>query len=777
MSLQPIFITGISQGLMENKKPFLLPDQAWSKLENAYCWRERVIKREGLKLLGRLSREVIDGNLGMTAAGSTFTIANIFATLSIPESHAEIALGTLKITVSAPDTSTFMDTSDGNFMVTGKGQAAGSYINYDTGKLVLHFNPALAGGATVTASFIYYPSLPTMGIASRDLTAFNQQQTIWWDQTYAYVWNGSGFNEFITGTTWASTNSDFFWWFNYRGLADNQKLLFESNFINDAADPMRYTDGATWTTFQPVYSGTGATQRVVFTAKIIVAYYGALLLLNTYEGLLSDGNAGAVNFFNRVRWNNFNSSPIGVNDNWRTDIITGAGFLDAPTNEAIIKASFVRNTLIVKFEQSTWQLRFLGAYGAPFIWERVSSDFGSESTFSGVLFDNHELDVGDVGITASTSNAVERIDLDIPDEVFGFKNSNNGTERVFGIRNFQKEVVYWNYVDSTVGTGTIFPNYVLLYNYRNGTWAKFRDNVTAFGNFQLSSYVTWDSTTVTWDSDTVTWDDVQSQSFFPAITSGNQQGFISLYMEDSGFYSSSPIQEEPSLSITGVDLTLTPIQITVNNHNLITGETVYITGLLFLDPATFTPLTTSLNANFYQVQVIDANTLALYLWNFSLHQYVNDFTFTPIKTAVYVGGGLITLVPKLNVISKDINIYQQKSLQTKLSRVDFLLAPSSESAVTINLITDARGAPNPTLPDNIYTPVWSTNLSTVLTTPYYPQGMDYAWFRYYATLAAQYFKINMTYDDNLMNTLSTHFDPFTIYAINAWTRPGGKNVF
>lgn len=61
--------------------------------------------------------------------------------------------------------------------------------------------------------------------------------------------------------------------------------------------------------------------------------------------------------------------------------------------------------------------------------------------------------------------------------------------------------------------------------------------------------------------------------------------------------------------------------------------------------------------------------------------------------------------------------------------------------------------------------------------PFYTPGSDYSWFRFYATLSAQYFNINITYDDEQMNTLNTHSQDCTLYAINAWCRPGGKIVF
>lgn len=770
MSLQPILITGEDKGLTNNKKPFLLADTAWSKMENGYTFRERVLKREGLKLLGRLQRNLTAEDLGMTSAGppNTVTFNTIFSadTPPITEPNPELIPGTLVITVGAPDTATFTDNGDGTFAVTGAGVAAGSYVIYATGLVVLQFS-ALTGGAAITADFNYYPSLPAMGIVSRDLSSINNEQTIWFDEVYAYIFATSEFEEFIPGTVWNSSDSDFFLGYNYRGAADNDRLLFVTNFVNSTDNPMRYTDGTTWASFAPLVSATDT----MFTARILLAYYGRMIALNTYEGATASGAALSKNFFNRCRFSQYSASPIAATA-WRSDQFGKGGFIDAPTNEAIIGAMFIKNTLVVTFEQSTWQLRYVGEYGLPFIWERVSADFGSESTFSTILFDNHMLAVGDKAIIAANGAGVDRIDLDIPDQIFNFKNENEGVKRVFGIRNYQKEIVYWNYPDAQAGADITFPNKVLLYNYRNASWAIFRDSITCFGTYQLNENITWNDLTITWDSTTVTWDDIE-QSLFPAITAGNQQGFIFLYQEDVGFQTAPPMQEEPSLSITDVTLSAvitTPISLTVINHNLLDGEIIYISGMMFIDAVTFLPIATDLNDAFYEITVEDADTINLRKWNFTTKIY-ETFPYTTDPTAVYIGGGLITLIPKMSLQTKDINLYQAAGLQTKLSRLEFLMQPTQDAAFTVNILPNA----NSIVGDNA--PVWSTNMSTVLTPAFYNPTSDYAWFRYYWTTAAQYFRIGLTYDDALMNTLSTHRNPWTMYAIIAQVRRGGKNVF
>lgn len=835
MSLQPtpIFAFDNNGGLQTNKKPLLLSDQAFQKLSNAYPYRDRIEKRKGLQLLGRLQRILTSESLGNTPAGPPNTITlNILSSISlagvitaisnanpgqvtsdghnlvngdqitisgvqgmtqvnggpytitvvdpdnftigidtsafgvyssgglwrnISEPDASITPGTVVITIGAPDTATFTDNGDGTFSVTGSGVASGSYINYNTGTVVLVFS-ALTGGGAITVDFDYYPSLPVMGIWQREIAAINDEQTIWFDEKYAYIYNGTDFQEFIPGTTWDSTDSDFFWCTNYRGINPQDRLFFTTNFVNTAANPMRYTDGTTWTTFTPAVDASNS----LFSARILIPYYGRLLALNTWEGA---SVGAAVNIFNRCRFSQI-GNPVAA-DAWRSDQFGKGGFLDAPTNEAITSARFIKNTLLVSFENSTWQLRYVGEYGLPFIWERVAADLGSESTFSTVFFDRGVLMVGDKAIIRGDSSEVDRIDLNIPDQIFKFKNSNNGVKRVWGARDYQRELVFWNYADAEANsiseTGIVFPNRMLVFNYRNNTWAIFRDNVTAIGTFQLENNILWDSQIVFWDDESITWDDFFSQTLFPAITIGNQEGFVHLY----GYKT----PDDPSLSITDIDLS-GPITITSINHNLETGEIIYLTDLQFLNNSTFEPLTTNLNEELYRVRVVDADTFVISKWDFFTKMYKEDFSFTPDPSqALYIGGGQITLFPKLEVQTKDFNIYQTSGLQTKLSYIDFLLSSTPSAAMSIQLNMNS----SPAIIGNML--VGNQNVSSSLTSPFYGPASDYAWHRFYATAFGQYFNILMTYNDDLMNTLATHQQKWELQGLVTWTRPGGKLVF
>jgi hypothetical protein len=579
--------------------------------------------------------------------------------------------------------------------VTGKGVASGSYVNYATGAVVLK-STGNNGGQPITANFGYYPTLPVMGISQREVAGVDEDQTVIFDTKYAYIWDAGsmGFQEFIPGTTWDGTNSDFFLTTNYRGVEPQNRLFFATNFVNDVGSAMRYTDGSTWTNFAPTIAGPPLNPVSYLTqARILIPYFGRLLAFNVWES--PDNGSGApdygagVNIFNRCRFSAI-GNPIATNA-WRSDIFGQGGIIDAPTNEQIISATFLNNTLIVAFENTTWQLRYVGEYGLPFIWERIASDLGSVSTFSPVLFNDHILAIGDKAIVAQTTNRVERIDLNIPDQIFDFQTvENNALYRVQGIRDYQKELVFWSFVYAEedaddAGDLAIFPNRVLVYNYRNQTWAIFRDNVTAFGLFQTNNNITWGSQTILWGDPKVLWGDIDDQTYFPFIISGNQEGFIHKY----GY----TFPDEASLSITGISFNATTgvTTLTINNHNLADGDIIYVTNLQFIDSTLFTPVATNLNNQLYSVYNTGLNTVEILLWDFVGQNYFNNVVFTPanLNGVTYIGGGQAALMPQLSVQTKDFNPFQQKGLQLKLSHIDFLTDVENPDSSEFGTITNA----------------------------------------------------------------------------------------
>ena len=119
----------------------------------------------------------------------------------------------------------------------------------------------------------------------------------------------------------------------------------------------------------------------------------------------------------------------------------------------------------------------------------------------------------------------------------------------------------------------------------------------------------------------------------------------------------------------------------------------------------------------------------------------------------------------------------QQGGQLKLSYIDFLTDCTPSAVMSIQLFINSSLS----IQGNLL--VGNQKNETFLTSPYYSGPTpaqpisDYAWHRFYATAYGQFIRVVMTYDDDLMNELTTHQQKWVLNAMTVWTRPGGKVIF
>jgi hypothetical protein len=669
-SYSPLKITGVTTGLVQERENFLLPDDAYPVLQNAYVWRERIKRKLGFQLLGRLQRNI----------GTTNGSGNLTVTIS-PQ---PIQPGIASFTVGS---NLFTDpggASPVTLLTSGPGTAT---LNRMTGVLTIT-------GSNITTAVQYFPGLPVMGIRTRELQNSSQDQTVFFDQDYAYIYNGTTgqFQEFIPGTTWNAaglgvSGTDFFWSTNY-WISSNPpftttgvKLFWVTNGSGGEAgggDPPRITDGTTWVDFTSSSWNQIDATNSLFNWLCNLPYRGRMVVFNTYEGLTASGATSAQNFSNRIRWSTignpfipFAAGPPSTGS-WRDDIRGQGGFLDIPTSEDIVSVGFVRDNLVIYCERSTWQLRYTGRSIAPFQIERVNSELGAESTFASIQFDTSLVTVGDKGILECDSYKAERIDIKIPDFVFQFNILNNGVSRVQGIRDFPNRLAFWtiplvSFYPNVGNTNWIFPTARLLYNYENDSWAIFNDSLTTLGTFQLQTSPNWLQIPQTWIEYEQTWLDDDAGD--PVIVAGNQQGFIEqldqLTVNDVSLFISNVVNNGSGIA-----------QITSPNHNMQSGFVIGISGI----PAT-TPFS-DLNGGIYAITVVDQNNFTLNSFNPADNQFDIEVVGTPAGT--YVGGGLINIRENFSITSKKFN-FLDEGQNVQLGYLDVLMPAVSQGEISLNV--------------------------------------------------------------------------------------------
>lgn len=788
MPMDKFLIAPFNTGLQTNLRPFLIMDDAFESIENAYVFRGRVRKRFGSLLMGatqlnsRLRVDLSSGGAGVgitTALGAaTGNVLIITGLATLPLAIGQIfSIGSVIFTVSVLGTPGLMlnnntptnlgnTDSSGNaagivpgavgvigqvFMIgtqkftvvvangalstTGSGSgtfniATGAYtFTGAAASTAIFWNPAVGTFNTTTGAFVFsnapaltaiyfYPSLPVVGITQYESGAVNNHPSYAFDPSFAYLFTGGSWAR-SGAALWhgAADGTNFMWTCNWQGSVSSANtgvpVMFATNFnftlgagkpgVSD--DPIWYTaDGSVWVAmlgssvngifFLPA-GGARVTSPFVQTARIIVPFKNRLVLLNTVENNNSGGagSGTATQYKNRCRYS-FNGSPLALNAWYEPNqvdaagaVAAGAGFIDAATEEQIISAEFIKDRLIVYFERSTWELAYTGNEILPFIWNKLNTELGSQSTFSTVPFDKEILTIGNTGIHSCNGSNVSRIDEKIPDEIFEFKASANGNLRTAGIRDYFAECVYWTFVSDLSEPTQTFPNQILVYNYKNGSWALNDDCFTAFGYFEQQTDLTWASSAPsTWLQNNQTWSSGLTQANQRVIIAGDQEGFVVKLATDD-----NPSPNAPAMQLTNIIFNGNgTLDLVIINHNFSQAGA----GLSFPDYLIINSivgdatLMATLNGQIFPVdKVVDANTVRI---NTNLLLNLYDPVITPpILAGTYNGGGTIARVSNIQIRSKRYNPYDKEDFNVYLAKIDFAVQRTANGQITVDYYPSA----------------------------------------------------------------------------------------
>lgn len=639
-------------GLETDLRPWQIPDESFAQLDNAYVFRGRVKKRFGSTLMGtgwatpatahlhsrfRISLGPTNGAglLAGNVPGSKFKVGQSFS------------VGSVIFTVATAGNVQMLRT-DGSAEVATYNTANGAY------SITI---------AALPATLVYfYPTEPVMGLTQYETGTISNQPTWGFDTQFAYTFTGGYWVRSGVGI-WHGDDSNFYWSTNFNGVSADKTSLFVSNFqvankngivVPAADDPIWTFDGTTWATFKPLIKlgGAGVENYIVSTARIILPFKDRLVLLNTVEtDNTAAPNTKNMHFPNRCRYS-VNGNPFPEATKWLEPGYTGAkgaGWVDAPTEEEIVSAGFIKDRLIVFFERSTWELAWTGNQILPFVWQKINTELGSEATFSAVPFDKVLLTIGNTGVNSCTGGNVDRLDAKIPQKIFEIKDKNLGVQRVCGVRDYFTEMVYWAFPSGNQDPVEKYPNRVLVFNYKNGAWAFNDDCITSFGYYEQQTDETWADQTDTWGESNFSWSSAVVQSQFRQIIAGNPQGFVFIVAPDES-------RNCESLLIAKMTYTAGLVTLVVRDHTLTVGDYICIEN------------GSSIQGIYQVFSIISAHEIQIYA----------------ADPGTYLGGATIARVSNLGILSKQWNPYVDKDYSFHLAKIDFNVEKTSRGAVTVD---------------------------------------------------------------------------------------------
>ncbi len=329
------------------------------------------------------------------------------------------------------------------------------------------------------------------------------------------------------------------------------------------------------------------------------------------------------------------------------------GFQTAGIDQPITSSSNNEDVLIFGF--TTLQARFIytGNDVVPFNFFVINSELGTGSTFSTINLDKGVMTRGERGFVIASQVEARRFDLEIPDQVFQLKLTENGSERVCSQRDFINEWVYFTYPVNSITYK--FPNQTLQYNYRDDSWAIFYECYTTYGSFRKVTGLTWATigNPVTgyarWDAWDDAWNAGESTLLQPEVIAGNQQGFVLIRATGT--------DEEPSLYIQNITGSI----VTSPDHCLNNEDYIMISGAIGT-------ISTEVNDKIFSVSQATQNT----------------FVLNPlIGSGTYVGGGLITRMYVPYIQTKQFPAAWGMAKKTRIGVQRYLLTKTDTAQITL----------------------------------------------------------------------------------------------
>lgn len=332
------------------------------------------------------------------------------------------------------------------------------------------------------------------------------------------------------------------------------------------------------------------------------------------------------------------------------------GFISAGYARPITSVSPNEDALIVGFSDRQARVLYTGNDVIPFNFYIINSELGSEGTFSTVTLDRGVLSQGGRGFILTSQIESQRIDLDVPDEIFQMKLSQAGSRRVAAQRDFINEWVYFTYADNEFPCR--FPSRTLQYNYREGTWGIFNENYTTYGLVRFQTGFTWATvgeTFKTWSRWNETWNSGSSTPLQPKVIAGNQQGYV--ISREAGTAESRSLNirnisfnTQGSASITGITAA-NPCVVTAANSFFV-GQTVTITSVTGMS---------EINDNTYEIIAVTGANFTLSLNSTGFTPYVGPSGTVTTTRQIYSpdhclnSGDFITIENVLGDVAPQLN--------------------------------------------------------------------------------------------------------------------------
>ena len=590
MSMQPFLISESKTGLFNYLEPWISPLDAFSQLINAYVYRAKIFKRNGYTFFGRMSYQdtIAVGNGGKTYSGTLIThpiVAGSFTPTDGIETFTDNGLGvltgsltgsgTINYTTGAWTLTFFNNVSAGPPPVAILGiyspnvtpakpimglklwsdetNGQKTMVSFDTRRMsyfdttsqmykpVASVSQVIWVGDNSTTMITLNTGWTAVSPYTNVLAPFSISIT---DGTDTIIDNGSGglstagnfaaggtvsystgvivlnftaatLTATLTGGYFSGDGTNFFNAINWLG----------NLFITNNVDPITLYNGSTLS--RPYFSITQANQIAginnIQTCLDVDVYKNRLLVQRP-----TVINAGGQN---GIGGQSIRYSALQNPTNLVADVTGNGGELSAPTDDFMQSSEFLRDQLVVFFQNSAWTFRFTGSAFDPFRWDKINSTKSTNAPYGTIPYDERITAMGAQGLIACDGVNVQRYDVSVIDLFLDI--NQNHFPQCYGAR-FDTLNQSWMLYPSTENNSSTSDS-AIIYNFLENTWSTYSIAMSCLGIGFITVDAIWNDFAVgqplgntypNWNAAEIPWNNFVLQDLAPQLLGGGLDGII-----------------------------------------------------------------------------------------------------------------------------------------------------------------------------------------------------------------------------------------------------------
>lgn len=220
------------------------------------------------------------------------------------------------------------------------------------------------------------------------------------------------------------------------------------------------------------------------------------------------------------------SSAVQNPTNFAADVPGNGSFIAASTGDWIFAASYLRDDIIVDFEDSTFIFRQTGNKASPFKFIKINSTLATNAPYGSIEYDAITTSMGAKGLCKC--DGVNKIRYDVPAAIDIYEDISELNFPIAQGKRFDETQQSWMiYPSSERDPSNTNCDKAIIYNWLESIWSIYNIDLSCIGSAKTYKDVVWnDFAGMTWNEIEFTWNSLVEKDLVPWMLGGDILGKI-----------------------------------------------------------------------------------------------------------------------------------------------------------------------------------------------------------------------------------------------------------